>query len=147
MEEEVKQNLEVEEIAPDVEPAAEPEVTPEAPPTDEPRPSSGASLKSAIEKSMESLSKALSNALENRGNVVMVRVNDDALRHLDMLVEAEVTKSRSESAAFLINEGIAANQSLFEKIEEITEQIGELREQLRQMIAVEEHPTSEEIEQ
>lgn len=100
------------------------------------RTASGSSLRSAIEKSMESLSKALGAALEDRANVVMVRVNDDALHHLDMLVEAEVTKSRSESAAFLINEGIKANHALFEKIGEITRQIAELREQLRQTMAM-----------
>lgn len=94
----------------------------------------GETLKSAIERGMESLSKALNSALENRGNVVMVRVNDEALRHLDMLVEAEVTSSRSESAAFLINEGIRANSALFDKIRGITEQIADLRAQLRESV-------------
>ena len=75
-------------------------------------------------------------ALQGRGNVVMVRVNDEALAHLDMLVEAEITKSRSESAAFLISEGIKANQALFDKIRAITEQIMELREQLRREVAL-----------
>jgi len=107
----------------------------EAPKTSGARPSSGSSFINALEKSMESLSKALGTALEDRANVVMVRVNDEALRHLDMLVEAEVTKSRSESAALLINEGIRANQALFDKIGDITRQITELRDQLRQSIA------------
>lgn len=87
---------------------------------------------------MESLSKTLATALEDRANVVMVRINDDALRHLDMLVEAEVTKSRSESAAFLISEGIRANEAFFARIEEITRQIAELREQLRQTMTTNE---------
>lgn len=84
----------------------------------------------------ESFAQALSEALQGRGNVVMVRVNDEALAHLDMLVEAEITKSRSESAAFLISEGIKANQALFDKIRAITEQIMELREQLRREVAL-----------
>jgi len=84
----------------------------------------------------ESFAQALSEALQGRGNVVMVRVNDEALVHLDMLVEAEITKSRSESAAFLISEGIKANQALFDKIRAITEQIMELREQLRREVAL-----------
>lgn len=141
MDEELKRNLKAEGMAADS-PAEAGELpageTPAAPKAATTRPSSGASLRSAIEKSMESLSKALGAALEDRANVVMVRVNDDALQHLDMLVEAEVTKSRSESAAFLINEGIRANQTLFEKIGEITRQIAELREQLRQTMAVSE---------
>jgi hypothetical protein len=64
----------------------------------------------------------------------MVRVNDDALKHLDMLVEADITKSRSESAAFLITEGVKTNQELFEKIGNITDQIAELRAQLRETV-------------
>jgi len=67
--------------------------------------------------------------------VVMVRVNDDSLSYLDMLVEADVTKSRSESAAFLINEGIKVNGSLFNKIREITDQIAALKAQLRDSVA------------
>ena len=85
----------------------------------------------ALKDAFESLGKAVATALSDRDQVVMVRVNRDALHHLDMLVEAEVTKSRSESAAFMINEGIKANQELFGRIGTITEQIVTLRSQLR----------------
>ena len=95
-----------------------------------------ASFKDAL-KQVETFGQALSDALQARGNVVMVRVNDEALVHLDMLVDAEVTKSRSESAAFLIAEGIKANQTLFDKIGTITQQIAELREQLRKEVKLE----------
>lgn len=92
--------------------------------------SSSQTLKDAL-KQVETIGQALGEALQGRGNVVMVRVNDEALEHLDMLVEAEITRSRSESAAFLINEGIEANITLFEKISKITKKIIALREQLR----------------
>ncbi len=95
--------------------------------------STSASLKDAW-KQVESFGQALSEALQGRGNVVMVRVNDEALEHLDMLVDADITKSRSESAAFLINEGITANQELFARISKITQQIAELRDQLREEV-------------
>jgi hypothetical protein len=75
--------------------------------------------------------------MQDRANVVMVRVNDDALNHLDMLIEADVTKSRSESAAFLITEGVKANQELFDKISNITDQIAALRAQLRESVNIE----------
>jgi hypothetical protein len=88
-------------------------------------------------KQVENFGQTLSEALQGRGNVVMVRVNDETLANLDMLVEAEVTKSRSESAAFLINEGVNANQSLFDRIKGITEQISALRAQLRQEVDLE----------
>ena len=91
-----------------------------------------------VETFTESISKALGSALQDRANVVMVRVNDDSLAYLDMLVDADITKSRSESAAFLINEGIKANEGLFNQIREITDQIAALRAQLRETVQVEE---------
>ena len=90
-------------------------------------------IKDAL-KQAELFAQTLGEALQGRGNVVMVRVNDEALAHLDMLVEAEVTKSRSGSAAFLISEGIRANEALFARISTITDQIAELRAQLRQEV-------------
>jgi hypothetical protein len=87
-----------------------------------------------VESFTENLGKALGNALQDRANVVMVRVNDDSLAYLDMLVEADITKSRSESAAFLINEGIKTNEALFNQIRTITDQIAALREQLRETV-------------
>lgn len=84
-----------------------------------------------------SVRDAVARAMKNRENVVMVRVSDEALRHLDMLVEAGITKSRSESVAFLVNEGIRTSDKLFGRIEEITEQITALRQQLSAFIAEE----------
>ncbi|MDR3573308.1 MAG: hypothetical protein P4L50_05580 [Anaerolineaceae bacterium] len=90
-------------------------------------------LKDAWEK-VGTVGQALGSALQSRGNVVMVRVNDEALRHLDMLVDAEITKSRSESAALLINEGIKANPALFDRISDVTQKIAALRSELRQSV-------------
>jgi hypothetical protein len=78
--------------------------------------------------------EALVGALQNRDNVVMVRVHKDTLHQLDMLVDGEITRSRSESAAFLIGEGIKANKALFDKIKGVTDQIEKLRAQLRETI-------------
>jgi hypothetical protein len=89
-------------------------------------------------KQVENIGKALGSALQDRANVVMVRVNDDSLSYLDMLVEADITKSRSESAAFLINEGIKANEELFNKIRNITDQIVALKAKLRETVQAEE---------
>ena len=101
------------------------------------KPSASKTINDAI-KQVENLGKALGNALQDRANVVMVRVNDDSLSYLDMLVEADITRSRSESAAFLINEGIKTNEALFNKIREITDQISALKAQLRETVQVEE---------
>jgi len=109
---------------------------PEASSAGEEKKSTSATLKEAW-KQVESFGQTLSEALQGRGNVVMVRVNDEALAHLNMLVEADVTKSRSESAAFLISEGINANAQLFDRIKNITEQITELRKKLRKEVQLE----------
>jgi len=87
-------------------------------------------------KHVEGIGKALGSALSDRANVVMVRVNNESLQYLDMLVDADITKSRSESAAFLINEGIKSNQALFDKIRNITDQISALRAQLRESVDI-----------
>lgn len=96
-------------------------------------------------KQVENIGQTLGEALQGRGNVVMVRVNDDTLEHLDMMVEAELCKSRSEAAALLISEGIKANQALFGRIREITDKIAGLRSQLRVAVQSEglETPDSE----
>ena len=91
-----------------------------------------------------SLRTAVSRALADRTNVVMVRVNDETLRYLDMLVEADICKSRSESAAFLIAEGVKANTALYERISKVTEQIAELRRQLREIVGGEGKPAGEQ---
>lgn len=85
-------------------------------------------------KQVENIGMAVGDALQGRSNVVMVRINDDALAYLDMLTEADMTKSRSESAAYLINEGIKANQELFNRIKEVTEKIESLKAQLREVV-------------
>ena len=119
-----------------VEEVVEEEVQPASDKVSEGVSTASKTLNDAI-KQMESLGKALGSALQDRANVVMVRVNNDSLRYLDMLVEADITKSRSESAAFLINEGIKTNETLFNKIRNITDQIVALKAQLRETVVEE----------
>ena len=88
--------------------------------------SAGESVSKAINSFMETLESALSG----RGNSVMVRVNDEALAKLDMLVAAGICKSRSESAAFLLQRGIEGSAKLFDRIESVTTKITKLREDL-----------------
>jgi hypothetical protein len=87
---------------------------------------SGDSVSRALSKFMESLEAALIG----RGNSVMVRVNDEALEKLDMLVASGICKSRSESAAILLQRGIESSGALFDRIESVTNRITQLREDL-----------------
>ncbi len=84
-------------------------------------------------KDLKDLLGQFVNKGDGRGNVVMARVNDDALSRLDQLVEAGLFASRSECAAFLIGAGIASQKELFVKLSAHTDEIRKLKEQLRQV--------------
>ena len=84
-------------------------------------------------KDLKDLLGQFVNKGDGRGNVVMVRVNDEALARMDQLVEASLFGSRSECAAFLIGAGIASQKELFERLGAHTDEIRKLKEQLRQV--------------
>jgi hypothetical protein len=87
-----------------------------------------------VNKATESISKAIESALSARDHVVMVRVNDDSLKKLDALVQSGIFKSRSESAAFLIGEGIKGQSALFDSISQKIEEIERLRSELKSIV-------------
>jgi Arc/MetJ-type ribon-helix-helix transcriptional regulator len=97
--------------------------------------------KSQAQSAGESVGKAISNimdsleaALTGRGNTVMVRVNDEALEKLDMLVASGICSSRSEAAAFLLQRGIESSEPLFTRIADVTTQITTLRQELQEWV-------------
>ena len=81
-----------------------------------------------------SIVETLEVALSGRGNTVMVRVNDEALKKLDMLIAAGICKSRSESVAFLLQRGMQASAPMFDRIGDVTTKITSLREELRNWV-------------
>ena len=92
------------------------------------------STSETVGKAINSFMETLESALTGRGNSVMVRVNDDALKKLDMLVAAGICKSRSESAAFLLQSGIENSKDLFTRISSVTEQITTMRQELLEWV-------------
>jgi hypothetical protein len=101
----------------------------------------GESVSKAINSAGESVGKAINSimdtletALTGRGNTVMVRVNDEALAKLDMLVASGICGSRSESAAFLLQQGIEHSETLFTRISDVTGQITSMREELQEWV-------------
>lgn len=94
-------------------------------------------VRELAQKIPESIGKAIETALSAREHVVMVRVNDESLTKLDHLVEAGIFKSRSESAAFLISEGVKAQAQLFERISNKIEEINRLRSELKNIVGQE----------
>jgi Arc/MetJ-type ribon-helix-helix transcriptional regulator len=94
-------------------------------------------LKVKLEDARE-VGKAIKDSLTSRDNVVMVRVNDASREKMDMLVDAGIFKSRSECAAFLIHQGIQAQEILFDKLQNKVEQIQKIREELKGLLKIEE---------
>ncbi len=99
------------------------------------------SVKEFAQRIPDSIAKAIEKALQGRDFPLMVRVNRESLRRIDELVEAGIFKSRSESAAFLISEGIKAQADLFERIEEKIREIERLRSELKNLVGQEAKPT------
>ena len=77
---------------------------------------------------------SLKTVRETRDSVVMVRLNKDSLQKIDELVDCQVTRSRSEAAALLINEGINARADLFNEVAEQAEIIRQARNRLRTLL-------------
>ena len=89
---------------------------------------------SGVESLGENLKETLQGALSARNSVVMVRLNEESLARLDDLVEAGVVNSRSESAAYLIGEGINARTDLFDRISNKIDQIRKAKKELKELL-------------
>ena len=82
----------------------------------------------------ESFDDAVRKALDAREHVLMVRINDETRARLDQLTDAGLFKSRSESAAFMLSEGIRARHDLFERIEDKLNRINDLKDELKRIV-------------
>ncbi len=88
-------------------------------------------------KTAESIKKVIDKALASRNTVMTIRVNDDSNTKMNMLVDAGFFKSRSESAAFLIQEGIKRREDLFVKIEGKLKKMEKIRSEIKTIVASE----------
>ncbi len=88
-------------------------------------------------KTAESIKKFLDRTLSSRNTVLTIRVDDESNLRLNMLVESGIFKSRSESAAFLINEGIKSQESLFSRIATKLKKIDKIKIELSSIISEE----------
>lgn len=85
-------------------------------------------------KTAESIKKAIDKALAARNTVLTIRVNEESNKKLNMLVDCGLFKSRSESAAFLIEEGIKNQEPLFSKVKDKLETIDKIREEIKGIV-------------
>lgn len=86
-------------------------------------------------RTAESIRKVIDRALSSRNTVLTIRVNDESNKKLNMLVEAGLFKSRSESAAFLIEEGLKSQEALFSKISDKLIKMEKIREELKHIVS------------
>ena len=99
----------------------------------------GAQVEKIAVKTAESIKKVIDKAMVARNTVLTIRVNDESKEKLRMLVDVGLFKSRSESAAFLIQEGIKNQEALFAKISTKLKKIDKIKDELKNIV-------SEEIE-
>ncbi len=88
----------------------------------------GQSLKDTVQDTIQAMRGT------GRDGVVMVRVNQESMKRIDELIETGLVGSRSEAAAYLVAEGIKANQDLFDKISSKMEAIRKAREELQSLL-------------
>ena len=88
------------------------------------------------------LEENVRTALQGRGNVLMVRINDETLRHIDTLVQAGLFKARSEAAAYLLHEGIRSKREVFDRVSATASEISRLRDEMRTTLAGDRPATS-----
>lgn len=101
----------------------------------EPQPSSAQAIVDEAVKFVEVLGTALANTAQDVSNLMVVKVDKDTRRYMDMLVATGAVKNRTQAANALLEEGVEAKRDLFEKIERTHEQIQALKSQMRSLVA------------
>jgi Arc/MetJ-type ribon-helix-helix transcriptional regulator len=94
-------------------------------------------FKSSVKEFAQKLPGQIGKAIESikdRANAITVQVDDETQEKIDSLVEAGIFKNRSESAAYLIHEGIRARSEVFAAIDARLAEIERMRSQLRDLL-------------
>ncbi len=97
----------------------------------------GAQVEKIAVKTAESIKKVIDKAMVARNTVLTIRVNDESNEKLRMLVDVGLFRSRSESAAFLIHEGIKSQEALFAKISTKLKKIDKIKEKVKNIVSEE----------
>jgi Arc/MetJ-type ribon-helix-helix transcriptional regulator len=100
----------------------------------------GTQVEKFATKTAESIKKVFDRTVASRNTVLSIRVSEECDRKLRMLVDAGLFKSRSESAAFLIEEGIKNQDPLLTKISSQMHKIDKIKKELKTIISKEMEP-------
>jgi len=94
-------------------------------------------IRDFVSKVPETINKAVERALNVRDTTVLLRLSEASSDAVDTLVSSGIFKTRSEAAAFLVDEGIKAQATLFQRIQSKLGEIERLREELRHSVSPE----------
>src|SRR5918992_186054 len=100
-------------------------------------------IASRIPESLSSIGRDISRTIERAISakddyVVAVKVSHEAQEKLENLVQAGGFRSRAEAAAFLIDEGIKSQRTLFDRVAQKLSEIERLRAELRGIVGTDE---------
>jgi hypothetical protein len=88
-------------------------------------------IKAETTKLFKLSGRAVAMTFQALTNRLLVHLDHETYRQLDLLVESGVAQDRHEAVLFLLSEGIKANRAIFEKVECANAQITSLQAQLR----------------
>lgn len=97
----------------------------------------GTQVEKFASKTAESIKKVFDRTVASRNTVLSIRVSEESDRKLRMMVDAGLFKSRSESASFLIEEGIKNQDPLLTKISSQLHKIDKIKKELKTIISKE----------
>jgi Arc/MetJ-type ribon-helix-helix transcriptional regulator len=81
------------------------------------------------------ISKTIERAISAKDDyVIAIKLSPEAQEKLEELVQTGIFTSRSEAAAFLIDDGIKSQSALFERVEQKLAEIERLRAELRGIV-------------
>jgi Arc/MetJ-type ribon-helix-helix transcriptional regulator len=101
-------------------------------------------FKSSVKDFAQRIPGSIGRAFESiqaRVHAITVQVDEDTQKKIDNLVEAGIFKNRSESAAYLIHEGIKSRSEIFQTIDAKIAEIERLRADMQRIIS---DPTRDE---
>ena len=89
------------------------------------------SAKEFATKIPTTIGRAIEKAVSAGEHALLVKVDDNTLSKIEMLVRADVARNRPEALVFLATEGIKSQQALFDRIQAKEAEIERLKSELR----------------
>ncbi len=95
----------------------------------------GKKIQDNAQKQVKRKIRLVKNKFEKRDNSIMTRISDEDLDKIDLLIEIDMFKSRSEAVANFAHEGIQARKEFIDNIDSKVEQIRNLKKEVKDSIS------------